>query len=38
LPIFLAPMAGFTDSPFRNLVKEFGAGAVFTEMGKYDGA
>ena len=32
LPIFLAPMAGFTDSPFRSLVKEFGAGAVFTEM------
>ena len=32
LPIFLAPMAGFTDAPFRNLVKEFGAGAVFTEM------
>jgi len=32
LPIFLAPMAGFTDAPFRSIVKEFGVGALFTEM------
>lgn len=32
LPIFLAPLAGYTDSPFRRLVRSFGAGLVFTEM------
>lgn len=32
MPIFLAPLAGFTDSPFRMLVRSFGAGLVFTEM------
>lgn len=31
-PIFLAPMAGYTNLPFRILAREFGAGAVFTEM------
>lgn len=31
-PIFLAPMAGITDLPFRNLVASFGAGLVVSEM------
>ncbi len=31
-PIALAPMAGITDLPFRNLVAEFGAGLVVSEM------
>jgi len=30
--IFLAPMAGITDMPYRKLCKEFGAGMVYTEM------
>ncbi len=30
--IFLAPMAGITDLPFRILCKEKGAGLVYTEM------
>ena len=30
--IFLAPMAGITDLPFRVLCKEQGAGLVYTEM------
>lgn len=30
--VFLAPMAGITDQPFRILCKEFGAGLVYTEM------
>ncbi len=30
--IILAPMAGITDRPFRLICKEFGAGAVCTEM------
>ncbi|WP_305767089.1 tRNA dihydrouridine synthase DusB [Candidatus Epulonipiscium viviparus] len=30
--IALAPMAGFTDLPYRNICKEFGAGLVYTEM------
>ena len=30
--IFLAPMAGITDLPFRLICKEFGPGLVFTEM------
>lgn len=32
IPIFLAPLAGYTNSPYRRIVKEFGAGIVFTEM------
>lgn len=32
LPVFLAPMAGITDLPFRNLVARFGAGLVVSEM------
>ncbi|MBU2866442.1 tRNA dihydrouridine synthase DusB [Pacificibacter marinus] len=31
-PIFLAPMAGITDLPFRDLVASFGAGLVVSEM------
>jgi len=31
-PIFLAPMAGVTDLPFRVLCREFGAGLVYSEM------
>ena len=30
--IILAPMAGITDLPFRTICKEYGAGAVCTEM------
>ncbi len=30
--IFLAPLAGFTDSAFRTIVREIGAGIVYTEM------
>nr|MBQ6241171.1 tRNA dihydrouridine synthase DusB [Lachnospiraceae bacterium] len=32
LPVFLAPMAGVTDAPFRRLCAEQGAGAAVTEM------
>ena len=32
MPVFLAPMAGITDVPFRNLVSRFGAGLVVSEM------
>lgn len=31
-PVFLAPMSGITDLPFRKLVKSYGAGLVFSEM------
>ena len=31
-PVFLAPLAGITDLPFRNLVSRFGAGLVVSEM------
>ena len=30
--VFLAPMAGITDLPFRRLVARFGAGLVVSEM------
>ena len=30
--MFLAPMAGITDLPFRDLVQQFGAGLVVSEM------
>ena len=32
MPVFLAPMAGISDVPFRNLVLKFGAGLVVSEM------
>jgi len=31
-PVFLAPLAGITDRPFRDLVSRFGAGLVVSEM------
>lgn len=31
-PVMLAPLAGITDLPFRNLVSRFGAGLVVSEM------
>lgn len=31
-PVFLSPLAGITDLPFRNLVSHFGAGLVVSEM------
>jgi tRNA-dihydrouridine synthase B len=36
-PFVLAPLAGVSDSPFRQLAKEQGAAAVFTEMVSADG-
>lgn len=32
IPVFLAPMAGVTDAPFRNIVNKFGATATVSEM------
>jgi len=32
VPVFLAPLAGITDLPFRDLVSGFGAGLVVSEM------
>lgn len=31
-PLFLAPMAGITDKPFRQMVRKFGHQTLFTEM------
>ena len=31
-PVFLAPLAGITDLPFRKVVSQFGAGLVVSEM------
>ena len=36
-PLFLAPLSGITDYPFRKLVREFGCGLVFTEMVSAEG-
>src|SRR5258707_1189779 len=36
-PFVLAPLAGVSDSPFRRLAREQGAGAVYTEMVSADG-
>lgn len=30
--VFLAPMAGITDKPFRRICRKFGAGLVYSEM------
>ena len=32
IPVLLAPMAGITDLPFRNVVSKFGVDMVFSEM------
>ena len=32
LPVFLAPMSGVTDAPFRRLAARLGAGLVVSEM------
>jgi tRNA-dihydrouridine synthase B len=36
-PVFLAPMAGLTDKPFRQVCKSFGAGVVYTEFVSSEG-
>jgi nifR3 family TIM-barrel protein len=36
-PFMLAPLAGDSDSPFRQLAREQGAGVVYTEMVSADG-
>jgi tRNA-dihydrouridine synthase B len=36
-PIVLAPMAGYTDLPFRRICRRMGAGAVYTELVSVDG-
>lgn len=36
-PFVLAPMAGYTDPPFRRICRRFGAGAVYTELVSVDG-
>jgi len=36
-PLFLAPMSGITDYPFRRLAREMGCGLVFTEMVSAEG-
>ena len=37
IPVFLAPMAGYTDYPFRVLCKRSGAGIVYSEFVSADG-
>ena len=37
IPVFLAPMAGYTDYPFRVLCKRNGAGIVYSEFVSADG-
>lgn len=31
-PVFMAPMTGVTDAPFRHMVRRYGAGLIFSEM------
>ncbi|MBR5741456.1 MAG: tRNA-dihydrouridine synthase family protein, partial [Firmicutes bacterium] len=31
-PFFMAPLAGFTDAPFRRIAGEYGAALTYTEM------
>ncbi len=31
-PVFMAPMSGISDLPYRRIVKRYGAGLVFSEM------
>ena len=35
-PVVLAPLAGWTDTVFRQICKEFGVGLIFTEMASAD--
>ena len=35
-PVVLAPLAGWTDTVYRRLCKEFGVGLIFTEMASAD--
>ncbi len=35
-PVVLAPLAGWTDSVFRRICKEFGVGLIYTEMASAD--
>lgn len=37
-PTILAPLAGWSDAPFRRICKKFGADMVYTEMVSADGA
>ncbi|MBN1465383.1 tRNA dihydrouridine synthase DusB [candidate division KSB1 bacterium] len=37
-PLVLAPLAGWSDAPFRRLCREYGADMVYTEMVSADGA
>ncbi len=37
IPLVLAPMAGYTDSPFRALCRAHGCGLVFTELVSAEG-
>jgi len=36
-PIFLAPLSGITDYPFRQLIREMGCDLIFTEMVSAEG-
>ena len=36
-PYFLAPLAGYTDAPFRRIAHEWGSGCAVTEMVSAEG-
>jgi len=36
-PVVLAPMAGYTDSPYRRICREYGAGVVYSEFVSSEG-